>query len=253
LNALPLYKSLAARSDINIISAVPSQLGSLLEARQCDTTLLPVADWFDRNDWQIVSDACIGCDGAVRSVLLLAQKPLDQIRRIALDTSSHTSVALLKVLCADHFGIVPQFVDHAPDLEGMLQECDAALLIGDSALQAYAQSAQHGLTIYDLGTEWKKHTDLPFVFATWIARRDLGAGRIAELHALLQEARDVGMTQRSQLAQNAATEVLPAPLIESYFSSAILYTLTPGHRAGLQAFGEKCAAHGLTTNATTRR
>lgn len=249
LNALPLYKSLEVRRDIEIISAVPSKLASLLEAEKCDATLLPVADWFGRADWELVSDACIGCDGAVRSVLLLSKIPIAQVRRIALDTNSHSSVALTKVLCAEHFHITPQFVDHAPNLETMLHDCDAALLIGDPALRAYTENAAHNLTIYDLGVEWKKLTALPFVFAAWIARKNVGAERIEELGKLLQAARDTGLTQIPQLAHNAATKVLSAPIIESYFSNAIIYTLTPRHRAGLEAFGDKCAAHGLLRKA----
>lgn len=253
LNALPLYKTLEARDDIKIVSAVPSLLHELLLTGECDAALLPVVDWFGYPDWQIVSDACIAADGAVLSVLLLSKKLPDAIRSIALDTSSHTSVALLKVLCAERYGITPRFVDHAPDLNAMLHECDAALLIGDPALRAYAQSSSLGLHIYDMGVEWEEHTGLPFVFAAWIARAGLDRERAKVLSRQLETARDVGVSQIPQLAQNAATHSLSADLIIHYLSNAIQHTLTPRRRAGLDSFRERCATHGLIKNQTTRR
>ena len=116
LNSLPLWKPLQARDDVQIVRAFPSQLQSLLDASEVDAALLPIVDHF-RHGGHLVSDACIGADGAVRSVLLLSQKPLREIASVAIDTSSHSSVALTRVLLQDAIGIAPPFFDFKPDLK----------------------------------------------------------------------------------------------------------------------------------------
>ena len=110
----------------------------------------------------------IGSRGPVASVALYTQKPIGEIRHIALDTSSRTSVTLIQVLCRHHFHINPSFVPHGPDLAAMTTACDAGLLIGDPAFDADHDAL--GLRKIDLGEVWTAMTGLPFIYAAWTGR-----------------------------------------------------------------------------------
>lgn len=241
LNALPLYRTLETSGAAQIIRVVPAQLGVHLHNGECVAALLPIVDHFRDSQSKIISDACIGSEGAVRSVLLFSKVAPREIRSVAADTSSHTSVALLRVLLADAFDACPPFVGHAPDLEAMLAAHDAALLIGDKALEA-AQRVPPGVTIYDLGAEWKKLTGLPFVFAAWIAREAVPEN----LGVILSAARDDGEANLPQIVREnpIPTRLLPAQ-IEDYLRHAVTFHLDAAHRAGLEEFRARCAKHGL--------
>ena len=119
--------------------------------------------------------------GAVNSVALFTRVPVAQVRRIALDVSSRSSVGLVRVLCRHHFGIEPEFVDASPDLASMLDVADAALMIGDPALDAPWQAL--GATKIDLGEAWQAFTGLPFVFAAWVARPGVVTPALVDLLA----------------------------------------------------------------------
>ena len=122
--------------------------------------------------YDLVPGLAIACEGAVNSVALFTRVPVAQIRRLALDVSSRSSVGLVRVLCRHHWGIEPEYVDASPDLASMLDVADAALMIGDPALDAPWQSL--GATKIDLGEAWQAFTGLPFVFAAWVARPGVG-------------------------------------------------------------------------------
>jgi chorismate dehydratase len=250
VNSLPLYRTLEKEGTVHIVRAVPSQLEGLLSNGSVDAALLPVVDSFHHPEFCVVSDACIASDGDVRSVLMFTKVPPSQIRSVAADTSSHTSVALLKVLLADAYGVQPTFIEHAPDFSGMLQTYDAALLIGDPALEAVEhlkQKPNAEVTVYDLAAEWEELTGYPFVFAAWVARRDADAQRLEVLSTLLSSARDAGEKVIPQLAGEAALSkpMLSVTLIQDYLSHAIQFHLSPARRAGMHEFERRVRAHGL--------
>jgi chorismate dehydratase len=247
LNALPLYKTLEARDDIGITAAVPSQLSRVLDEGEVDVALLPVVEHFRGVGESFISSSCIACTREVRSVLLFSRVPFESIQSVALDMSSRTSVALTKVILADSFGLSPSFHDAPPDLENMLRECESALLIGDPALiavQNLSRDANHQLRVLDLGEAWFQLTQLPFVFAAWVSRRNLQ--NADEIARLLDNTREDGMSQIAQLARDAAqTSELSQGLIESYYRNAIEYSMTAAHRQGLEEFRRRCAIHNL--------
>jgi chorismate dehydratase len=144
---------------------VPSVCASLLHAGKVDLGLIPSIEYLERPDYRFVPGVGIGSFGAVASVALFTRRPVKDIRRIALDASSRSSVVLLKILCARRFGIVPEFAPFGPDLGRMLNDSDAALLIGDPALETDA--AAMGVEKVDLGSEWTALTGLPFIYAAW--------------------------------------------------------------------------------------
>ena len=141
-----------------------------------------------RADYRLVPGVGIGSRGPVASVALFSRVPLEDIRRIALDSSSRTSVALVKVLCRHRFHIAPEFASHGPHLDVMTRDSDAALLIGDPALEADHEAL--GLLKIDLGAEWTAMTGLPFVYAAWTGRAGAISPRDVRLLQAAQE--DVG-------------------------------------------------------------
>jgi chorismate dehydratase len=246
LNALPLYHTLLASNDIQVVRAVPSQLAPQLARGECDVALIPIVEHFRGVGETVISDACIGSSQAVRSVLLFHRVPLQEISSVAVDHSSRTSVALLRVVLEEGYGLNPAFVEHPPRFDAMLQAHDAALLIGDNALEATPQAQQNGTAILDLGLAWKQITGLPFVYAAWVARRGLEPEAQAELTTLLNHARDEGTQHIAEIARDATANI-PAATIESYLREAIEYSLTPQHRAGMAEFERRCLAKGLAT------
>lgn len=254
LNALPLYRTLETRGQVRVRPKVPSQLAAMLDAKECDAAIMPVVDFLRGFGSQMISDACIGTklegDGAVQSVLLFHRAPLDKITSVAVDTGSHSSVALTRIILADAYGVLPPFVPQAPNLAQMLQHNDAALIIGDAALEA-KNAVEASLDfphhhILDLGAAWKRLTDLPFVFAAWIARRDLSESDASALAGVLSAARDEGVTHIPQIvAGNAIPTTLPQQQIEAYLRDAVEFHLTELHRAGLEEFRARCEKHRL--------
>ena len=241
LNALPLYRTLEKSGAATIIREVPSRLSGRLAAGECDVALIPVVDHFRGIGERLLSDACIGSTGSVRSVLLFARTPILDIASIAIDTSSHTSVALLRIVLGDGYGVRPNFVEHAPDLTAMLENHDAALLIGDKALEATPLARQRGHEIFDLGSAWTAITKRSFVYAAWFGRAGLAEDQADELAALLTEARNAGTPIIPDLARDVPFPTrLTSEEITDYLTHAIEFHLTPGHRQGMEEFERRC-------------
>ena len=233
LNARPLYATLAEAADVALRADVPAECARLLHAGEIDLGLVPVIELLRGPvTYDIVPGLAIGCDGPVNSVALFTRVPLAQVRRIALDVSSRSSVALLRVLCRHHFGITPAFVDAAPDLAAMLDTADAALLIGDPALRAPWEAL--GAQKVDLGAAWKAMTGLPFVFAVWAVRPGLlTPGLIGRLHA----ARDDGQRAIASLAAaEAGGDAVEAARLEQYLRQNIRYDLDERAVRGLSRY-----------------
>jgi chorismate dehydratase len=166
LNARPLVYGLDGQAGrFAVRFDLPARCASLLHEGAIDLGLIPSIEYTRRPDYHMVPGVGVVSDGPVASVALYASKPVGTIRRIALDSSSRTSVVLLRVLCAEWFGIAPDFVTAGPDLVRMVQDSDAALLIGDPALLADHDAL--GLQKIDLGEAWTSMTGLPFVYACW--------------------------------------------------------------------------------------
>jgi chorismate dehydratase len=242
LNARPLTWALdRAPSRWQIRYDVPAVCGTLLHAGEIDLGLIPSIDFLQATDYRFVPGVGICSRGPVKSVALYTRLPVDRIRRIALDTSSHTSVALVKVLCRHRFGIDPEFVTHGPRLDVMTRDHDAGLLIGDPALEA--DHAALGLTKVDLGEEWTAMTGLPFVYAAWTGRT--GAVDGAAIGAL-SDAQDEGIRNTDAIAAeygrgNAAAAARAAV----YLRDNVRYGLGPQEAEGLQLFLDFAADLGV--------
>ena len=169
LNARPLVYGLDERQDLfDCRYDVRAKCAAMLHDKSVDLSLIPSIEYFGHPDYRIVPDIGVMSTGPVASVALFTDRPATALRSVAVDVSSRTAVALLRVLCAQWFDIEPTFVTLRPDLPAMLKRCDAALLIGDAAL--YQEHATNGLDKIDLGYEWTAMTGLPFVWSFWAGR-----------------------------------------------------------------------------------
>jgi chorismate dehydratase len=211
---------------------VPSVCADLLRSNQIDLGLIPSIEYLQASDYRFVPGIGIGSRGPVASVALFSRVPIGDIRRIALDTSSRTSVALIKVLCHHRFAIRPEFVPHGPDLGAMTRESDAALLIGDPALEADPDAL--GLRKIDLGEEWTAMTGLPFIYAAWTGRP--GAIDAPGVRAL-QDAQAEGARATDAIAaEYARGSASTAERAAAYLRDNVKYRLGSEEAAGLQMF-----------------
>ncbi len=189
LNTKPLiygFEKGLMNESVELVIDYPSKIAGRLINNEIVIGLIPVAVIPELQGSYIISDYCISCDGAVASVCLFSDVPLNQIDTILLDYQSRTSVALLKILLADHWKITPRLVQGTEGYEHAISGSTAGLVIGDRALV----KRMHSKFIYDLGLAWKEMTDLPFVFAAWVSNKLLPDGFIAAFN----KANELGVT-----------------------------------------------------------
>jgi len=220
---------------------VPSVCAALLHEGQTDLGLIPSIEYLQAPDYRFVSGVGIGSRGPIASVALYSRVPVEEITAVALDTSSRTSVALLRVLCHHRFRIAPRFVSHGPDLAAMTRACDAGLLIGDPAFDA--DHAALGLRKIDLGEEWTAMTGLPFIYAAWTGRP--GAVGSADVRAL-QDAQAEGVQCAAAIAaEYGAGDPARTARAAIYLRDNVKYGLGPDEAAGLQMFLDYAAELGV--------
>jgi len=227
-------------SDFDISYTIPSACAEALAAGTADIGIIPAAAYATVPDLVIIPDVAIAARRAVRSILLVSKVPLDkwnkQVRTVALDTSSMTSVALAKILFAKWLGGARNYKPMAPDLDAMLSECDAALLIGDPALQV---DRKRYFTL-DLAEEWVARTGKSFVFAFWAIRKQALAGRnAAAITEAFQKSRDHGLSPKNlgAIAQEWAPRLgLTVEAVRVYLTENIHYYLDPPCLEGLELY-----------------
>jgi chorismate dehydratase len=242
LNARPLTWALDRSPERwQVRYDLPSVCAALLHRGETDLGLIPSVEYLQSADYRFVPGVGIGSRGAIASVALYTRVPVEEIRSLALDTSSRTSVSLIKVLCHHHFRIAPAFVPYGPDLAGMTRDCDAGLLIGDPAFDA--DHAALGLTKIDLGEQWTAMTGLPFIYAAWTGRP--GAVTPGDVRSL-QDAQAEGTAAREAIAREyGGDDARRTGRAAAYLRDNVKYGLGPDEAAGLQAFLDYAADLGL--------
>jgi chorismate dehydratase len=226
-----------AGREFDISYTLPAACAQSLAEGTSDIGIIPAAAYAEIPGLQILPDVAIASRRAVRSILLVSKVPLEEVRTVALDTSSLTSVALTKVLFAKWLGGGRTFSSMAPEIDQMLSGHDAGLLIGDPALKI-DRKRYHTL---DLAEEWIRHTGKPFVFAFWAVRSDAlaEAAPSLDLPAVFQNSRDHGLEPSSvnQIAREWAPRLdISEADVKSYLTQNIHYQLDPGCLEGLQLF-----------------
>jgi predicted solute-binding protein len=210
---------------------VPSVCADRLASGQADLGIVPSFE-LTRQDLTLAPGVGIASHGPVRSILLVSSRPAAEIRTLAADSSSRTSVQLARVILERRYGASPVIAPHAPDLAAMLQVADAALLIGDSALRIDIGSVPY--RVYDLGAEWEAMTGLPMVFAVWAGRK--GAVTPEAIAAFGESCRYGRERIEEIVASEAPRRHFPPDLIREYLNRLIVHQLGPRDYEGMNLF-----------------
>lgn len=252
LNCVPLYWGLARTGsllDLDLTKDTPEKLSDLLVNGALDIGPITCVEYLRHADELVLlPEIAVGSDGPVMSCVIVSKRPLDELdgRPVALGSTSRTSVRLAQLLLAEQVGVRPEYFSCPPDLDAMLAQADAAVLIGDPALRATLEArADSGYTVHDLGEMWKAWTGLPFVFAVWAARREFVERRpelVAAVHRAFLDSRDLSLAEADQVAAQAARwEAFDATVLERYFSEALDFSLGERQLAGIAEFARRVA------------
>ncbi len=217
LNTKPLIYGFGQgmmNGSVELVIDYPSKIASLLLENKIDVGLVPVAVIPKMDDYHIISDYCIGCDGEVASVCLFSEVPLEKIEKVLLDYQSRSSVALLKILIKDYWKLNVVFEETSGDYQSKIFGTTAALVIGDRALKQRKISPY----IYDLGLEWQKFTGLPFVFAAWVSNKKLGEDFI---HCF-NDANAFGLNKIEEVVNKNTYEIFD---LKHYYTDCISFDL----------------------------
>ena len=229
LNTKPLIYGLQKppiSEQIELIGDYPARLAEMLIKGEIDLGLIPVAVIPQLPSYNIISDYCIGAEGEIASVALFSEVPMNEIKKVYLDYQSRTSVALLKYLMKEYWGINPEIVEATnEDYRKEITGTTAGLVIGDRALEQRKTST----FIYDLGSEWRSITGLPFVFAAWVSTQPLPADFIT----LFNEANAMGLEHIDEIVANESFDLYD---LKKYYTLHLSYQLDKRKKKGMEQF-----------------
>lgn len=275
INCYPVYGAIdrgLVRIDAELVDGVPTALNALMAQGKLDVSVVSAVEYArDSRRYLLLPDLAISCDGPVRSVMLFSKRPATELsqRRVLVSRSSMTSVALLELLFDNVWHAHPLFVPTDAEISDVArfgtEEHEARLVIGDAALLLESSSAardhrggnssHHGAIpdypcAYDLGDEWKRWTGLPFVFAVWVAQRNVAVDAALAAHAGLIASRDWGIANVRTLARQAAQATgVSVDACEEYLEG-LDYGLSYPHLAGLTEFYRRLVERGSVPNGT---
>ena len=267
LNTAPLvwgFTKGPLRGKYELSFTVPSLCAEALRTGAADVAIIPAIEYQRIPGLVILPDLAIASKNRVRSLLLVSKVPIERARWVALDSSSRSTQALVRILCAEHWKSAAEFREAAPDLGAMLDSSDAALLIGDPALRlsiAIEGAAKHGaageqicegktagvdggqLHIYDMAEEWRRFSGRPAVLAVWAARPEVATPELAEE---FRGSLKGGMAHVAEVSAEASKELqLPADQLQRYLCENIDFSLDDENRHGLELFYRYSARLGL--------
>jgi len=255
INCAPVYGAIdrgmvALPAQAELVTGTPAELNDLLIAGELDVSVISAVEYARHaKELLLLPDLAISCDGPVRSVALFAKRPVKELSNntVLLSASSRTSVGLLELLCKDVWKISPKFAQaraEAQDLDALAAlPHEAVLVIGDAALALAARGTYPHR--YDLGTEWKTWSGLPFVFAVWAARRVADPVAVRRAHESLLASRAWGLAHLDLLAEEAARATGVALAACREYLGGLDYAFTYKHLAGLTDFFRRLAAEGI--------
>lgn len=225
-----------------ILDNAPARSAELLAQDRVDAALVPVIAYQTIERVRLIPEVCVGAKRRVRSVCLITRgEDLAEVKGVALDVSSKTSVALTKIIFREFMGFEPRWANSQPNLDEMLSHSDAALLIGDPALALSERSEESDLKfrVFDLAELWHHYTGLGFVFAMWMTRR-------SGIPINFADARDEGISHIGDIAANYASEIgLDRDAMKEYLSSNISYSSDDSMQKGMELYFELAYKNGL--------
>ncbi|NNF06583.1 MAG: menaquinone biosynthesis protein [Candidatus Eisenbacteria bacterium] len=232
-NSLPLHHGLKDQlPEAELVYENPSRVAEMLNAEELDVGLVPVASVATHPDWGVVPGLGIACRGAVRSVLLLSDKPQTEIHTLVTDPASKTSNVLAKIWLEAQQPFSIEVKSGSRQWRDRLKAGDATLLIGDEALFLEDPPA----TVIDLGQAWWDWTALPFVFAVWAGPKASDEALIQGLHRVYEKNQD----KLSELAHLAEPkDATRREKVETYLAQSIRYQLGESEEAGLRCYFER--------------
>lgn len=219
-----------------ILDTAPARSAELLAQDRVDAALVPVIAYQMIDGVRLIPDVCVGTREKVRSVCLVTKgEELKDVRSIALDISSKTSVVLIKIIFREFLGLEPDWHDSAPEIDNMLATSDAALLIGDPALTIDTIRFRK----YDLAQLWHQYTGSGFVFAMWMTRRE-------KCEIDLASARDEGLAHIADIAANYESEIgLTRDELKEYLTNNISFSIDESMQKGMELYFELAKKNGL--------
>lgn len=256
LNCLPIYWGLArtgALLDLDLHRAAPDELSRRLVAGDLDIGPITLVEYLKHaDDLLLIPDPAVAADGPVLSVNLVTRTPLADLPaapRVSLASTSRTGVLLGRMLLEDRYGRKPDYAVTAPDIESALKDADAAVLIGDEALQVFHEhrhQGRDGLHVLDLAAEWKDWTGLPMVFAVWAVRRDYAEahpGLVKDVHLAFRDSVQRSREEIDEVVASAARwEPFPPAALAEYFER-LQFGLGERHIAGLREFASRASRY----------
>lgn len=245
LNARPLIHGLENVPDMKLSLAVPARLLDGLRDGTSDVALLPVIDFQRLDGLTLLPAGGIGSDGPTHTVRIFSRVPIEQVRSLACDTDSHTSVALARIILARRYHLRPEFCELAGASNDPAQ---ARLLIGDKVVCEEPVGFDHQL---DLGQEWKAMTGLPFVFAAWMARHGFDGARAAP-H--LERAKRAGLADVDRIVrEHAIPRGWPEALARQYLTRIMRYDINERELEAIRRFHRLAAEEGVISSARELR
>ncbi|MBL6722095.1 MAG: menaquinone biosynthesis protein [Planctomycetes bacterium] len=243
----PLDLGLEADEGVRYERRVPARLVQGLRGGELDVALVSAIELFRQPGARPVRGLAVAGRGEVDSVQVFLRRPLDQVRRLALDPSSRAAAALVQVLLAEREGGPPEYLEVPLGTDPREADADAWLRIGDRALE---ETWLEGLAHWNPSAAWTRSTGLPFVFATWLVTEGAAVGpHLASLHAAAER----GVAARRALAEEAAPVLgLPAEDVTRYLVEQCVFTLGDEMGAALQLYGERARALGLASQGLGR-
>jgi chorismate dehydratase len=223
-----------------VTDTAPARCGDLLARGEVEAALVPIIEYQRIPDVQVVPGVCVGSHSAVRSVVLISKyADLKKVSRVGLDFSSRTSQALVKIIFREFLGCEPQWEISRPDVHDMLRDNDAALLIGDPAMNITLPDVR----VFDLASVWRGFTNTGFVFAMWMAR----TGAVTAVRAIdFAGARDEGLENVEQIISECETDMpLPGAEIRKYLTENITFNLDDELEKGMRLYFELARKHDL--------
>jgi len=245
LNAKPLvrmFEELGEESPVHVIYEVPSKLPSMLAANTVQAIMVSSIESLRNPGNRVAEGVCIGSQREVLSVRVFSKVPPVEIKTLALDQSSMTSNALAQIVLAEGYGVKPKCGPMLPSLGEMLAEHDACVLIGDNGMREQGE----GLHILDLGLEWFKLRNLPFVWAVWLGNQ----GLTPDLAGLLANSEHWGESHLERVIADAPGNTgIPLELCDRYFKEIMHYPMHERELEGLREFGSSLEKHGFLDRA----
>ncbi len=233
LNTAPLIWGMVKgeqQGKYDLSFTTPAFCADAVRQKTAEVGIIPSIEYQRLEKAQILAGISIAAKNEVKSVLLLSKVPIAKIQTVAVDNSSRTSAALLRILMRKFYSRFVTITPFHPKPEEMLKKADAAMVIGDPALTYSGQVAE----VFDLGEEWKKVTGLPFVFALWVGYED---ARLARFHKDFEDSRDYGLAHVDDIAAEYAPKMGMKPAaVKAYLTRNIDFSLDDDNRKGLRLF-----------------